>query len=124
MVSINFKDPRPIYEQIKSNLRNMIVSGAIPPNYKLPSVREMASDLSINPNTIQRAYRELENEGYICTVPGKGCFTCEKNDLDSQKRIDELLVKFEEITKELCYLGFNKEMIINKLLEGEFDDQN
>ena len=71
MISVNFRDPRPIYEQIKDNLRRLIVSGLLPVDSKLPSVREMASDLAINPSTIQRAYRELEAEGYICSVPGK-----------------------------------------------------
>ena len=61
MISVNFRDPRPIYEQIKDNLRRLIVSGLLPTGSKLPSVREMASDLAINPSTIQRAYRELED---------------------------------------------------------------
>ena len=61
MISVNFRDPRPIYEQIKDNLRRLIVTGLLPTGSKLPSVREMASDLAINPSTIQRAYRELED---------------------------------------------------------------
>lgn len=72
MISINFRDSRPIYEQVKDSLRRLIVSGALSPDEKLPSVRELASQLVINPNTIQRAYRELEHEGYIVSVPGKG----------------------------------------------------
>ena len=67
-----FPDSRPIYEQVKDSLRRLIVSGALPPDEKLPSVRELAAQLVINPNTIQRAYRELEHEGYIVSVPGKG----------------------------------------------------
>lgn len=60
MISINFRDSRPIYEQVKDSLRRLIVSGALSPDEKLPSVRELASQLVINPNTIQRAYRELD----------------------------------------------------------------
>ena len=59
MISINFRDSRPIYEQVKDSLRRLIVSGALSPDDKLPSVRELASQLLINPNTLQRAYREL-----------------------------------------------------------------
>jgi GntR family transcriptional regulator len=103
LINLNFRDPRPIYEQVKDNLRHLIVSGALPENYKLPSVREMAAELAINPNTIQRAYRELENEGYICTVPGKGSFTCSRD--GNTARISELMVKFDEIVTELRYLG-------------------
>ena len=106
MISLNLRDPRPIYEQVKDNLRHLIVSGALPENYKLPSVREMAGDLAINPNTIQRAYRELEGEGYICTVPGKGSFTCGK-EAGGESRIKELLHSFDEIVTELRYLGIS-----------------
>ena len=74
MININFRDSRPIYEQVKTTLRKLIVSGAMSPDEKLPSVRELASQLVINPNTIQRAYRELEQEGYIISIPGKGSY--------------------------------------------------
>ncbi len=71
MININFRDSRPIYEQVKTALRKLIVSGAMPPDEKLPSVRELAAQLVINPNTIQRAYRELEAEGYIISKPAQ-----------------------------------------------------
>ena len=71
MLQLNYRDPRPIYEQIKDGIRTLLVSGALPPDNRLPSVRELAMQLAINPYTIQRAYRELENEGYIYSVPGK-----------------------------------------------------
>ena len=95
MISINFRDSRPIYEQVKDSLRRLIVSGALPPDEKLPSVRELASQLVINPNTIQRAYRELEHEGYIVAVPGKGSFAREMAGVDSARR-DELLRAFDD----------------------------
>ena len=78
MININYRDPRPIYEQVKDNFRQLIISGALPPDEKMPSVRELAASLTINPNTIQRAYRELEAEGYICSVPGRGSFVCSR----------------------------------------------
>ena len=62
MISLNYRDSRPIYEQIKDGLRKLIVTGALGPDEKLPSVRSLATQLSINPNTIQRAYNELEGE--------------------------------------------------------------
>ena len=74
MIQINYRDSRPIYEQIKDGIRKLIVQGIMQNNEKLPSVRELATSLTINPNTIQRAYRELEAEGYVYTVKGKGCF--------------------------------------------------
>lgn len=75
MLTLNYRDSRPIYGQIKDGLRRMIVSGALEPGEKLPSIRAMAVDLAINPNTIQRAYTELEAEGFIYSVPGKGSYT-------------------------------------------------
>ena len=74
MIQINYHDSRPIYEKVKDSLRQLILSGALPEGDRLPSVRELAVSLTINPNTIQRAYRELEQEGYIVSVPGKGSF--------------------------------------------------
>ncbi len=74
MISLNYRDSRPIYEQIKDGLRKLIVTGGLGPDEKLPSVRALAAQLAINPNTIQRAYNELEGEGYIYSVPGKGSF--------------------------------------------------
>ena len=74
MITLNYRDARPIYEQVCDGLRRLIVSGAIADGDKLPSVRALATQLAINPNTIQRAYNELESSGYCCSVPGKGCF--------------------------------------------------
>ena len=72
MITINYRDPRPIYEQIQTELRRLMLTGVLPPGSRLPSVRELAGQLAINPNTIQRAYRELEADGYILSVAGKG----------------------------------------------------
>jgi GntR family transcriptional regulator len=77
LIQINYHDSRPIYEKVKDSLRQLILSGALPEGDRLPSVRELAVSLTINPNTIQRAYRELEQEGYIVSVPGKGSFVAQ-----------------------------------------------
>jgi len=76
MLHLDYRDARPIYTQIVDNFRAQIASGILQPGDKLPSVRELATQLSINPNTIQRAYRELEVKGIVQTIPGKGCFVC------------------------------------------------
>ena len=70
MVHLNYRDVRPIYTQIADGFREQIVAGVLQSGEKLPSVRELAVQLSINPNTIQRSYRQLEAEGWIATVPG------------------------------------------------------
>lgn len=117
MISINFRDPRPIYEQIKDGMRRLIVSGALPAGSKISSVREMATGLAINPSTIQRAYRELEAEGYICSVPGKGSFVCSNDEAEALRR-SELLWKFDELVTEFDYIGVTKQMLSQRL-KGE-----
>ncbi len=118
LIHINFRDARPIYQQVKEGFCRLILSGALPPGYRLPSVRELASSLAINPNTIQRAYRELEQEGYTVSVPGKGSFVCE-GDQAARKRRQELLEQFDGLTLELEQLGVSREQLIQKLREGE-----
>ena len=86
MLNLDFRDTRPIYEQVKDNLRRLMVSGAIREGEKLPSVRSLASSLAINPNTIQRAYEALEAEGYLYSVPGKGSFAAAGSQVDSGRR--------------------------------------
>ena len=104
MLSINYKDPRPIYEQVRDALRQLILSGAIKPEEKLPSVRELAGTLAINPNTIQRAYRELEGDGLIYTVAGKGAFAA--SDVKAAvRRREELTTVLRQTLQELKLLG-------------------
>ena len=118
MIHINFRDARPIYEQVKDGFCQLILSGALPPNYKLPSVRELASSLTINPNTSQRAYRSLEQEGYIVSVPGKGSFVCD-GDQAARARRQELLERFEKMVKEMEQLGIPRRQLMDILKEGE-----
>ena len=116
MISLNYRDSRPIYEQIKDGLRKLIVTGAIGTDEKLPSVRSLATQLSINPNTIQRAYAELEGEGYIYSVPGKGSFAAlPPEPLEARRR--ELLQKLHELIAELRCLRFSNEEIITAVEE-------
>ena len=122
LVSINYRDPRPIYEQVKDQLRRLIISGAVKPEEKLPSVRDLAQKLAINPNTIQRAYRELESEGYIYSVPGKGSFVGERREFD-KGRIESLLRSIDEAVIELGFLGVSAEELCRRIKEANEDDK-
>ena len=104
MISINYRDPRPIYEQVKDGFCRLMVAGVLDAGDKLPSVRELAAELAINPNTIQRAYRELEAEGYIYSIPGKGSFASDAASARSQ-RLDGLLTEFDRLAQEMTSLG-------------------
>ncbi len=118
MININFRDSRPIYEQVKTTLRKLIVSGAMSPDEKLPSVRELASQLVINPNTMQRAYRELEQEGYIISIPGKGSYANLSAQVDEGRK-KELLTAMDEIVAELLYLGVTPDELDRRIREKE-----
>ena len=114
MISLNYRDSRPIYEQIKDGLRQLMVTGALREGEKLPSVRALASSLAINPNTIQRAYMELESEGYIYSVAGKGSFAANRTEVDHARR-DELLKKIDKAVRELRYLGVSRDELIARV---------
>lgn len=104
MLSLDYRDARPIYEQVKDGLRRLMVAGVIQEGEKLPSVRTMAGALAINPNTIQRAYEALEAEGYVYSVPGKGSFAAPNTGVDEGRR-DALLNTFDQTAAELLFLG-------------------
>ena len=118
MISLNYRDSRPIYEQIKDGLKKLIVTGAMSQDEKLPSVRALATQLSINPNTIQRAYNELENEGYIYSIPGKGSFASGTVHAAAARK-QELQPKVRELLAELRYLGVGEEELLALLKEEE-----
>ena len=118
MITLNYRESRPIYEQIKDGLKKLMVTGALGPEEKLPSVRSLATQLSINPNTIQRAYNELENEGYIYSVPGKGSFAAGDVAADEGRK-RELKAKVRELVAELRYLGVSEEELLALLREEE-----
>jgi len=117
VISLNYRDSRPIYEQIRESFRKLIVAGAMQEEEKLPSVRVLATQLSINPNTIQRAYNELESEGYIYSVPGKGSFVAPARDADQLRRA-ELKASVREMIRELRYLGAGEAELAELLVEA------
>lgn len=107
MIPIDPRDPRPIYLQIKEGLCRLILSGAVKTGERLPSVRELAGQLAINPNTIQRAYRELENDGFIYSVSGKGSFAAALQEVDAGRRSAKEK-EFRAAAQELLRLGTPK----------------
>ena len=128
MIILDYKDRRPIYEQVAEKLEELMLLGILGENEPLPSVRSLAMELSINPNTIQRAYAELERQGYIYTVKGKGSFVAE-NSVMKEKRKKDLLIQVSEVIDEAIRLGISGEEIKNMVeiqyqaAEKEGDDR-
>ena len=118
MVHLDYRDTRPIYAQIADGLRQQISAGVLTQGERLPSVRELAVELSINPNTIQRAYRQLEMEGWIATVPGKGCFACVSPMGDPREEV-RLLTILEDTVKKLRAMGYTPEELWERVREEE-----
>lgn len=118
MIQINYRDSRPIYEQIKDNIRKLITSGVLQADDKLPSVRDLAAQLTINPNTIQRAYRELELEGYAYKVSGRGTFVAPIEPEESPRK-KELLKEFDNIVSELLFLSVTKDEMMKRITKAE-----
>ena len=117
MISLNYRDSRPIYEQIKDGLRRMIAAGVLAEDEKLPSVRQLATELTINPNTIQRAYAELEKEGFIYSVAGKGSFVAAAGG-QSEARKQELFAQLRALSAELKLLGVSDEELCDLVRGG------
>mgnify|MGYP002608140929 FL=1 len=114
MLNLDYRDARPIYEQVRDGLRRLMVSGIIHEGEQLPTVRAMATSLAINPNTIQRAYELLEAEGYVSSVPGKGSFAAPHHQVDSARR-DGLLRVFDDTATELMFLGLSADALSQRL---------
>ncbi len=105
MLQIDYSSRAPIYEQLVEKIKILIIENVLKPNEQMPTVRELASQLTINPNTVQRAYRILEEEGYIYSVTGKGNFVSDGIDQIKEDRINDEIKHLEESISKLAGLG-------------------
>lgn len=124
MILLDYRDKRPIYEQIVDKMERLIVSGGLEANFKMPSVRSLAMELSVNPNTIQRAYAQLEQDGYIYTVSGRGSFVAHECEWRSGK-LREMSKELQEILSKAREAGMSKEAvteIVNEIFMEAGDD--
>lgn len=115
MLQLDFGDRRPIYEQIRDKLKELIISGVLVTDDKIPSVREMAASLAINPNTIQKAYKDLENEGYIYSQKARGYFVARLYKSGNKIKIDGLYEELTSIVDEMKFLGVAKNDLFSEI---------
>lgn len=112
MIKLDYKADKPLHEQISAGIKELIISGALRTDEQLPSVRELSVSLTVNPNTVQRAYRNLESEGIIYSIRGRGNFVAKVEKVNSAQ-LDSLYASLEATVKELCYLGEDAKNIFN-----------
>lgn len=122
VIVIDYRDRRPIYEQIVERFQELILKDILEPDNQLPSVRNLAMELSINPNTIQRAYAQLEQQGYIYSVQGKGSFVSENDSLVLKKK-EEILDEASKLAKIAKEYGIKKNKFIS-VIAGEFGEES
>jgi len=118
MIHLDYRDVRPIYSQIIDGFREQIAAGILQPGEKLPSVRDLAAELAINPNTIQRSYRQLELEGWIVSIQGKGSFVSGEMSI-RQREGDRLLGEFDKLVASLERCGVSREALVRRLQKEE-----
>ena len=128
MILLDYRDKRPLYEQVEEKIEHLIVCGVLKPNSKLPSVRNLAMELSINPNTIQRAYQSLEQNGFLYTVVGRGNFVSSESSWQSSKH-KALTADLTKVIEQALDAGMSPASIqqildqeINKKKEGQNHD--
>lgn len=123
MLKIDMRSRTPIYEQIIESIKEQVIKGVLSPGEKLTSVRELAKDMTLNPNTVQKAYQELERQGIICTLRGKGTFICE--DIiatDKSGKKEELYQNLKKLMIEAAYLEIPKDDLLKKI--SDLYDEN
>ncbi len=117
VIQLNYRDTRPIYEQVKDGFRKLLLTGVLKEGDRLPSVRELSAQLAVNPNTIQRAYREMEAEGIVYTAQARGTFAASPDAL-RREQVGSLMASLRETAAQLEAMGVSREEIIRGLEEN------
>jgi GntR family transcriptional regulator len=117
-MDINFNAAYPIYEQVIEEIKKELVRGELRPGEKLPSQRKLAKKIEVNPNTVQRAYREMEQRGLVETKRGRGTFIKDDDQVMIEIKKDMAETAVKEFIDEMISLGFKEEDILNKITEN------
>jgi GntR family transcriptional regulator len=112
MLELDMRSRKPIYEQLVDKMKELIMNEVVKPDEQLPSVRTLATQLTINPNTIQKAYKELETQGFIYSIKGKGSFVNPNNQIMDLEKIESVKKELEKLILEALYLGIRTEELI------------
>ncbi|WP_209124727.1 GntR family transcriptional regulator [Alkalihalobacillus sp. BA299] len=119
MFQLDIRSRKPIYEQLVEKLKELIIHEVFLPDQQLPSVRALAQELTINPNTIQKAYRELEHQGYIYSIPGKGKFVAPQSETTNDEKVKKMKQELIKLLSEAMYLGMKKDDLLSLIAIAE-----
>lgn len=122
MIKLDYKNDKPLHEQITQGIKELVICGALVVDEQLPSVRDLSVSLTVNPNTVQRAYKTLEQEGIIYSIRGKGSFVSGITEAD-KKTLDGLYDILRETMSELAFYGEKKESL-ESVLDKVFEERN
>ena len=117
MIKLDYKSGATLHEQVEGEIKKLIISGILKPDEQLPSVRELSISLTINPNTVQRAYKKLEQDGFIYSIKGKGNFVAHVSENADGKHRMQTLAEFKRIARELAFLGEDKETLMSVIAQ-------
>lgn len=127
MFELDVRSRKPIYEQLMDQMKDLIIMEVLKENERLPSVRALAQELTINPNTIQKAFKQLEMEGFIYTLPGKGSFVSPPNEMRNSMKQEKIKNELAKIVREALFMGISFqeiEEIVQKTNEGLRGEQH
>lgn len=124
MIQLDLSDHRPLYEQIKEKFKQLIISGVLEEHEKIPSVRELSALLTINPNTIQHAYKELEADGFIYSQKARGNFVASRSHTAEVINTEDILEEIRKLAGNAAFAGIDKELLITEIEKcyKDFDD--
>ena len=127
MFELDVRSRKPIYEQLMDQMKDLIIMEVLKENERLPSVRALAQELTINPNTIQKAFKQLETEGFIYTLPGKGSFVSPPNEMRNSMKQEKIKNELAKIVREALFMGISLQeihQIVQKTNEGIGGEQH
>lgn len=119
MFQLDIRSRKPIYEQLVDKLKELIIHEVYQADQQLPSVRVLAQELTINPNTIQKAYNALENQGYIYSIPGKGKFVAPQSEATNDEKVKKMKQDLVKLLSEALYLGIDKQELLSLISLAE-----
>lgn len=127
MFELDVRSRKPVYEQLMDKFKELMIADVLQENERLPSVRTLAKQLTINPNTIQKAFRQLEIEGYIYTIPGKGSFVSPPKRVKTSEKEKKIKQELAKVIGEALYMGIKEEEIhemIQSIRTGAWGEQH